>query len=134
MKSAWILVTGIAVVVLVGLGLVGGGVFLIVQRETGERVKATVTSCTGSGKYESCDGSWIAGGSLVGGNGHVVLGTIDGATRSDIGKTLDVTVDGDRAYTRSLRTPIILLVLGTLVAAGGIGLPFAARRKGKARS
>ena len=122
------LIVGFAVVTLIGLAAVGGGVFLIVQRETGERVKATVTSCTGSGKYESCDGSWVAGGSLVGGNGHVVLGTIDGASRDDIGKTLDVTVDGDRAYTRSLRVPIILLVLGTFVAGTGAYLPFAVRR------
>ena len=122
------LIVGFAAVTLIGLATVGGGVFLIVQRETGERVKATVTSCTGSGKYESCDGSWVAGGSLVGGNGHVVLGTIDGASRDDIGKTLDVTVDGDRAYTRSLRVPIILLVLGAFVAGTGAYLPFAVRR------
>jgi hypothetical protein len=34
------------VVVLIGLGLVGGGVFLLVQRETGTRAQAKVIHCT----------------------------------------------------------------------------------------
>ena len=124
---------GIALLILAGLAMAGGGVFLLVQRETGERVKATVTDCSGSGKYETCNGSWVAGGSLVGGKGHVVLGTIDGATSTDVGHELDVTVDGDRAYTRSLNVPIILLAIGGFIAGVGIWLPFSLRRS-KARS
>jgi hypothetical protein len=63
---------------------------------------------------EICSGTWVEGGALVGGNGHVVIGTIDDASSSDIGKTLTVHVHGDRAYTSSLRIPIILIVSGVL--------------------
>jgi hypothetical protein len=49
---------------------------------------------------------------LVGGEGHVVRGTVDGASADDVGKTIDVRLAGGRAYTTSLRIPIILLTLG----------------------
>jgi hypothetical protein len=81
-----------------GLALAGGGVVLLVQRETGTRARATVTGCTvsGSGRYErtDCTGTWVVGGTLVGGSGRVVVGTIDGVEASDVGKTIDVTAGG----------------------------------------
>jgi hypothetical protein len=61
----------------------------------------------------------VAGGSLVGGNGHVVHGTIDGASHGDIGKGIEVRLSGDRAYTTSLRLPIILFCIGLAVAVLG---------------
>src|SRR5690242_12734039 len=39
------------VVVLIGLGLVGGGVFLLLQRETGTRTHATVMRCEPHDRY-----------------------------------------------------------------------------------
>jgi hypothetical protein len=110
----------LAIMLVVALACVGGGVFLIVERETGTRAKAKVTECVESGRRFShrtnCTGTWVVGGSLVRGGGHVVVGTIEGAESSDVGKTIDVTVSGDLAYSRSLVLPILLLVLGLLVA------------------
>lgn len=58
-----------------------------------------------------------------------MTGPIDGATRDDLGKTIDVTVSGDRAYTRSLRTPIVLLVIGgAIVIFMGVVVPISLRR------
>lgn len=54
---------------------------------------------------------WTVGGSLAKG-GRLVSGSIDGTSSGDEGKTVAVTVSGDRAYTLSLRTPVLLLVLG----------------------
>lgn len=122
----------VGVVLVTALALVGAGVFLIVQRETGTRAKATVQDCASSGGSRNhrtvCTGSWVVGGSLVGGGGHVVVGRIDGAVSSDVGKTIDVTASGDHAYTRSLALPVLLLVPGLLVGAGGLALIRNARR------
>lgn len=95
--------------------LIGPGAFLLVQRETGTRASATVSDCqaSGSGRYRSvhCTGSWTVGGSLLD-NGHIVVGTIDGVDEGDIGKTIDVTISGDTAYSRGLALPLLLLGLG----------------------
>jgi hypothetical protein len=116
----------LAVVALFELAMIGAGVFLIVQRETGTRARATVTDCVERGSSRNrtthCTGTWVVGGDLVGGNGRVVVGEVDGATSSDIGKTIDVTLRGGTAYTRSLTLPILLLGFGlalpVLVGAG----------------
>jgi hypothetical protein len=119
------------VVVLIGLALLAGGVFLLVQRESGARVRAMVLSCTSSAsRYGGahCIGTRVSGGSLLAG-GHVVTGPIDGATRDDVGKTIEVTVSGDRAYTRSLRTPIVLLVVGLGISVFmGVVIPLSLQR------
>jgi hypothetical protein len=104
--------------------MIGSGVFLLVQRQTGPRASVTVADCvtSGAGRYASvhCTGSWVVGGSLLDG-GHVVVGTIDGADTSDVGKTIDVTLRGDTAYTRGLTLPLLLIGIG-LVPAAGIAL------------
>jgi hypothetical protein len=117
----------VAVVLVVALACLGGGVFLIVERETGTRAKAKVTECVESGGSRlhriDCTGTWVVGGSLVGGGGHVVVGPIEGAESSDVGKAIDVTLSGDHAYTRSLVLPILLLGLGLLLAVlGGLAV------------
>jgi hypothetical protein len=99
-------------------------VYQVIVRETGERASARVTECHKSGgRYRSdvCSGTWVAGGSLLAG-GRVVLGTIDGADSGDLGRTIDVRLSGDRAYTTSLRVPIILIVIGLGIAALGVRL------------
>ena len=109
----WIL--GAALLLLPGLGLLAGGIFELVVQRTGTPAKARVLECHDvAGKIGSgvCAGMWVEGGSLVAGDGHVVTGTIDGADPGDVGKTLDVRLSGGRAYTTSLRIPIILLVAG----------------------
>ncbi len=120
------------VVGLGGLGMIAGGVTSIVHKESGMEAQATITGCHLLNDFHStyqCDGSWVEGGSLVGGNGHVVLGVVDDAEPSDIGKTIDVRVSGDEAYTPSLRVPIILLVLGGLLALGSVVLAVAVGRQ-----
>ena len=64
----------------------------------------------------------------------MVTGTVDGANSDDLGKTLDVRLSGDRAYTKSWRVAIILLVLGAGVTALGVRLVWmavAARRRAR---
>lgn len=124
----------LGLVFLGGLGMLGGGVFLVVVQVTGEPAQARITDCHKSGgRYRSdvCDGTWVAGGSLLAG-GRVVLGTVDGADPGDIGRTIDVRLSGDRAYTTSLRVPIVLIVLGLAVTAFGVRLLWMARRRGPA--
>jgi hypothetical protein len=120
------------VVALVGLGMIAGGITSIIHKESGAKAKATIASCqqliTTHTTYQ-CYGTWVEGGSLVGGNGHVVYGLVDDAEPSDIGRTLNVRVSGDHAYTPSLRVPIILLVLGGLMVVGSIVLVIAAGRQ-----
>ena len=120
----WALRSIFLVFVLTAVAVLGGGIFLIVQRQTGTRAQATVAEChvvTGGSTHatEECSGSWVVGGSLLAG-GHVVVGDIQGAESRDIGKTLDVTVRGGTAYTRGLGLPIGLTV-GGLVGSVGLG-------------
>ena len=123
--KGWIPVALLLVLVLGGgLGMLFGGTFLIVVQETGEPAKAKILECHRTGgryRSDSCTGSWVAGGSLLAG-GRVVIGTVDGASSDDIGKTLDVRLSGDRAYTKSWRVAIILLVLGAGLTALGVRL------------
>lgn len=120
------------VIALGGLGMIAGGTISIVHKESGTPARATVTGCHrvgGKNTTFQCDGSWVQGGSLVGGRGHVVLGTVDDAEPSDIGKTIDVRVSDGHAYTPSLRVPVILLVIGLLLALGSLALVIAAGRQ-----
>jgi hypothetical protein len=99
------------------------GVFLLVQCETGTPAQATVDDCetTGTGRYQrtDCSGTWVVGGSLFDG-GHVVVGTVDGADESDVGKTIDVRLHGGTAYSQSLTTPLVLIGFGVAPAAAAI--------------
>ena len=107
-----------AVLLLAGLGLLAGGIFEIVVQQTGTSAKVTVVECHDTaGKYggSSCTGTWVAGGDLVDGNGHVVIGTVDGAGPQDIGRTIHARLAGGRAYTTSLRVPIILPSMGLFI-------------------
>jgi hypothetical protein len=109
------------IAIVIAATVFGAGVFLLVQRQTGPRASATVDRCvtrgTGRRAQTYCTGSWIVGGSLLAG-GHVVVGTIQGAEQSDEGKTLDVTLRGDTAYSRGLALPLVLVALGSLLGAG----------------
>jgi len=102
---------------LIGLGFLAGAYFSYIEQNTGPEAMATVSSCSGSyGRYSSgvvCQGTWVVGGALVGGNGHVVTGEVQDADDSDAGHTISVHLHGDTAYPTkdSLRVPIIFLVL-----------------------
>jgi hypothetical protein len=103
---------------LIGVGFLAGAYFSYIDQNTGPEAMAKVSDCSGSyGRYSSgvvCQGTWIAGGALVGGGGHVVVGEVQDANDSDAGHTISVHLHGDTAYPTkdSLRVPIIFLVLG----------------------
>jgi hypothetical protein len=103
---------------LIGIAFLAGAYFSYVDENTGPEAMATVASCTGSysskvGSGVVCQGTWIVGGALVGGNGHVVFGDILDANYSDIGHTISVHLHGGDAYSTedSVRVPVIFLVL-----------------------
>ena len=119
-----------------GLGMLFGGTFLIVVQETGEPATARIIECHRSGgryRTDVCTGMWVAGGSLLE-DGRMVTGTVDGASSDDLGKSLDVRLSGDRAYTKSWRVAIILLVLGAGVTALGVRLVWMAIMARRRRS
>ncbi|GEM_PF-5112902 len=115
------MIFALIVAAIAAVAMIWAGVFLLVQRQTGPRAMATVDDCvtTGSGKYQSthCTGSWIVGGSLLEG-GHVIVGTINDADQSQVGKTIEVTLRGDEAYTRDLLLPLMLLGFGLVPPVG----------------
>ena len=112
-----------AILVIIAAALMAGGAFLLVQRETGTRARATVTRCVHAGgaksSHTTCTGTWVTGGS-VGAGGQVHVGEIDGADSGDIGKTIDVTVSGDHAYSRSIVLPLVLIGCGVLPLLGAV--------------
>jgi hypothetical protein len=65
--------------------------------------------------------------------GHVVLGSIDGADETDQGKTLDVVVHGDRAYTHSLTIPLVLAGIGACPVLVAIAIALRLRRPREGR-
>ena len=94
---------------------VGGGAWLLYQRTVGTRVEATVLTCDSSGHFRrfgstfrtECVAEWTIDGRTVVGNFTA------GNGESDVGKTLDATVRGDTAYSRSLGLPVLLIALGS---------------------
>ena len=120
------------VVLAIPAALVGGGVFLLHQAAWGTHVEATVVSCETSGgviggaaTYRTdCVAEWEI-------DGRVVVGGFNGGNgESDVGRTVDATVRGDTAYSRSITLPIVLLVLGLPFLAFPI---LAIRRRHRAR-
>jgi hypothetical protein len=103
-----------AVVFAIPVALVGGGGWLLYQRAYGTSVEATVLDCSSSGAVvggrstyrTDCVAEWTIDGR------RVVGGFNGGNGESDVGKTIDATVRGDVAYSRSLALPIVLLALG----------------------
>jgi hypothetical protein len=121
-------VVGLAIVM--GAGFGAGGVYELHQATHGEKVSVLVTDChyvsSGTNGTEECNGSWVEGGSLVGGNGHVVLGPANNVNSNDIGKHVTMRAHGGSAYAQSVRLPIILFVIAFLALAYGAYFVYAA--------
>jgi hypothetical protein len=102
-------------------GLLLYGAFDTYQdRTSGTPGTAKVAGCTGgNGKYDRgihCTGTWQVGGDLVGGDGRIAYGSIQGAGYRDVGKKIDVRIHGsDHATVPSLGTPIVFASLGGVV-------------------
>jgi hypothetical protein len=75
------------------------------RQKTGTPVQASITSCSGGRRSQVCRGSWTL-------DGRVHLGEIEGVSRVDLGKRIEVRAWDDRAIKPGLRLPIILLVIG----------------------
>ena len=114
---------GGALMFLAGVAMAGGGVFEVVVQKVGTKAMAQITDCRDvDGRVHAvvCEGTWIEG-DLVNG-GHVEMGTVDGAQRSDVGQTIPVHLAGGRAYVPSIRIPLILLGFGVAMVAYGVQL------------
>ncbi len=102
------------ILLVIPAALVGGGGFLLVQRAVGTRVEAKVLECNTSGAIirgastyrTECIAQWEIGGRLV------IGGFTGGNGESDVGSTVDATVRGDIAYSRSLGLPVMLIAMG----------------------
>lgn len=107
--AALVLLVG---VVLLPFVLFGAGAWLLWEREAGTRAQVTVGDClvqhTGRSYSETCTGTWAIGG-------REVEGPVDGATSDQVGQTIDATVRGGTAYSRSPTVAFILI---------GLSLPF----------
>lgn len=101
-----------ALIHLVALGFIFGGCYLIYWQKTGTPTKATVNSCSKSGRAYVCRGAWFV-------NGSVKLGIIENANNSHLGQRIDVVAMGDRALIPGLRLPIILFTIGAGIAVLG---------------
>lgn len=115
---------GVLVMLGAGAGMLAGSVITYQDAHSGRPGKVRVTDCTGGAtKYGGgirCTGTWVAGGALVGGNGHVVIGTVENAGYGDLGDVVDVRFHGARATKTSGSPTVILAVLGLLVLGGGV--------------
>jgi hypothetical protein len=96
--------------------LAGFGGYLLHQRDTGPHVAVTVTRCehvdpgprASSSPHDYCYGTWTYAGKTYADK------AVQGAGIADEGNVIDATVHGDKAYSRDLQTPLLLLgVFGT---------------------
>jgi hypothetical protein len=106
-----------ALLLAIPAALIGGGGWQLYQRGFGTRVEATVLDCDSSGHFRrfgstfrtDCVAEWTI-------DGQTIIGNFQGGNGdADVGKTVDATVRGDTAYSRSLGLPLLLI---------GLGLPF----------
>jgi hypothetical protein len=125
----WLLVLAIPLV------SVGAGIFLLVQRTVGTPVQATVLECDTSGTIvrgastyrTDCIAEWTI-------DGRTVIGPFTGGNgESDVGRTVDATVRGDLAYSRSLALPALLIVIGLPVLWFAL-MAIRSRRRGRGTS
>jgi hypothetical protein len=108
------------VMALIGGGFLAAAYFSYVDQNTGPEVQARISSCSGQyGRFVNeangvtCQASWVIGGALVGGGGHVVTGELEDAEDSDAGRTISVHLHGGTAYPTKdgVRLPIVFIVL-----------------------
>ncbi len=108
-KSApWV---GVILVLLWVIGFGGGAAWIVYSQVSGEPATAVVSECEHRSKPQSyvCTGTWTLDGTTTS------TGIVEGASSDDEGKEIEVRVKGERAYTLSLRLPIILAAIALSV-------------------
>jgi hypothetical protein len=101
---------GVILVLLWVIGFGGGAAWIVYSQVSGEPATAVVSECEHRSKPQSyvCTGTWTL-------DGTTSTGIVEGASSDDEGKEIEVRVKGERAYTLSLRLPIILAVIALSV-------------------
>ncbi len=85
------------------IGFGSGAAWIIYSQVSGEPTTAVVQECEHRAKPASyvCTGTWTLGGTTT-------TGIVEGANSDQEGEEVEVRVKDGRAYTLSLRLPIIL--------------------------
>ncbi len=109
------------------IGFGGGAAWIIYAQVSGEPTTAVVQECEHRAKPASyvCTGSWTL-------DGTTTSGIVEGTNSDHEGQEVDVRVKDGRAYTLSLRLPIILGVIALsapVLAIGGVLQGRRARRR-----
>lgn len=121
----------VALIVVGGLGLIGGGVWSYIDEHSGEAAQAKVTDCysRGRGKYKNviCVGTWTL-------NERRMSGFISNGRMGDEGKTLSVRIHGKRAVKPTLWISIAAFAFGLALLGLCIPIVVDARRRGSATS
>ena len=121
------IVAVLALFYVVGLAMIGGGIWSYIDEHSGQEVQAKVIDCysTGGGKGSSvyCTGRWVV-------NDHAVTGDIFNGRMSDEGKTLTVRAHGNHASKPTLWISIACAIFGALIVGFGIWLTARVRRPG----
>jgi len=115
---------GLVLVLLWVIGFGGGAAWIVYSQVSGEPTTAVVDECEHRSNPQSyvCRGTWTLDGRTT------TNGIVEGASDDDEGEEIDVRVKGERAYTLSLRLPIILGVIALTVPALAVGSIIQGRR------
>jgi len=99
----------VAAILLLPVVLIGSGVWLLAQRQFGDRISATVVSCDTDAGYRQysqyCTARWTE-------DGVEKTGPIEASGDNEVGKTVIATERDGVLYSRSLGLPLILIALG----------------------
>ena len=115
---------GLVLVLLWVIGFGGGAAWIVYSQVSGEPTTAVVDECEHRSNPQSyvCRGTWTLDGRTT------TNGIVEGASDDDEGEEIDVRVKGERAYTLSLRLPIILGAIALTVPALAVGSIIQGRR------
>jgi hypothetical protein len=115
---------GLVLVLLWVIGFGGGAAWIVYSQVSGEPTTAVVDECEHRTNPQSyvCRGTWTLDGRTT------TNGIVEGASDDDEGEEIDVRVKGERAYTPSLRLPIILGAIALTVPALAVGSIIQGRR------
>ncbi len=114
----------VVLVLLWVIGFGGGAAWIVYSQVSGDPTTAVVEDCVHRTNPQSyvCRGTWTLDGTTT------TNGIIEGANSDQEGKEIEVRVKGERAYTLSLRLPIVLGVIALAAPVLAIGAVIQGRR------